>query len=68
MAYDYIRRAYGIPVRPGSRVRLEGTAHHGTVMPCPASQQHYVRVLFDEFPRAVPVHPQSLIYESEVSQ
>lgn len=62
MMYDYIERAYGLRVRQGMRVRLEGTQRFGTVIEEAPSHGHYVQVRFDGERQPGLCHPNSLEY------
>lgn len=63
MAYDYIKRAYGLTFKVGQRVAFveEGCPRReGIVRRSISSAEHYVAVLFDGDRNKVPCHPRSL--------
>lgn len=60
MAYEYIKRAYGLSFRPGQRVKHTVTGKRGHVRRESPSAGHYVMVLFDEARHALPCHPEEL--------
>lgn len=65
MAYDYVRRAYGVDPVVGARVRhteLKGARAFGTIAREDRSQGHHVMVRFDGRSWADPCHPTSLDY------
>jgi hypothetical protein len=62
--YAYVNRAYGLNVKPGTRVVMAG--HRPTeegVVVRKASYDHYVHVRFNGQSFDVPVHPMDLTYE-----
>lgn len=64
MAYDYIKRFYGVnPVR-GQRVRHQVTNKVGTICQA-AGDPQYVSVRFDDRSHSVPCHPTELDYLAE---
>ncbi len=61
--YDYVRRAYGVDPRPGSRVRHTETGEYGTIARLrPKDAAHYVHVVFDGQKHSAPCHPTALDY------
>ena len=63
MAYDYVRRNYGVDPIVGERVRLENSDREGVIARESPGQGHYVMVRFDGGPRrSMPCHPTSLEY------
>lgn len=60
MAYEYIKRTYGLTFVPGQRVRHSVTGGDGTVKREAASMGHYVMVAFDGRKHASPCHPEEL--------
>lgn len=54
MAYDYIRRVYGVGFNPGERIAVDGKP--GTVTK-PRDDLHYVRVRFDGQKHISNAHP-----------
>jgi hypothetical protein len=65
MAYDYIRRTYGIDVRVGVRVRHTVTNRLGTVGREKKGEGNYVSVKFDRNSFPLPCHPQELEFNPE---
>ena len=68
MAYDYIKRAYGVDPAVGARVRhteMKGPRSYGTIAREAPSQGHHVMVRFDGQKFASPCHPTSLDYAPE---
>ena len=63
MAYDYIRRAYGVDPIVGKRVRHAITGDSGTIARENRSASHYVHVRFDGQKHAAPCHPTELEYQ-----
>jgi hypothetical protein len=61
MAYEYVKRTYGVNPVPGERVRLENTQREGTIARR-TSYDHHVWVVFDGQKHALPCHPRSLEY------
>lgn len=56
MAYNYIRRIYGVCFRPGRRISVDG--REGTVMRAKrGTDPQYVRVRFDGEKHPVECHP-----------
>lgn len=66
MAYDYIKRFYGVTPIRGRRVRHTETGQMGTIMRERASHGHYVRVRFDDTGPGFS-HPTSLDYSPEIT-
>lgn len=63
MAYDYIKRAYGLTFTPGDRVQHTVTGKMGTVKRGQyhyAGGSHYVNVTFDGQRHSLPCHPEEL--------
>lgn len=60
MAYEYIRRSYGLDFTPGDYVRHTETCRVGRVARESASAGHYVQVIFDGDRHALPCHPAAL--------
>lgn len=64
MAYEYVKRAYGVFPVVGERVRgIEGLARYGlgTIQRESRSQPHYVMVKFDNG-KSGPCHPTEIEY------
>jgi len=74
MAYEYVKRAYGVDPVVGARVRhteMKGARSYGTIDREDPSQGHHVMVRFDGQNFASPCHPTALDYapvEAETSQ
>lgn len=65
MAYDYVKRAYGVDPKVGQRVRMnEGCEprKEGVIAPESPSHGHYVQVRFDGQNFASNCHPTSIDY------
>lgn len=62
MAYDYIKRAYGVDPREGQRVKHTVTGEFGTVTAEDPGQGHYVQVQFEGRRFSLPCHPTELEY------
>lgn len=58
MAYDYVRRTYGVDLKVGQMVRHTVTGNSGFVAREKKSQGHYVQVLFGF--ALLPCHPTEL--------
>jgi hypothetical protein len=54
MAYDYIRRTYGVDPKIGQRITMDGRL--GTIIR-PQGDPQYLNVRFDGQKHTVPVHP-----------
>ena len=64
MAYDYVKRTYGVDPVVGARVRhteMKGPRSFGTIAR-EGSAGHHVMVTFDGHGHASPCHPTSLDY------
>lgn len=61
MAYEYVKRTYGVDPQIGGRVRLEHTGKEGAIA-ARSSYDAYVWVTFDGQNFASPCHPKSLEY------
>lgn len=66
MAYEYVKRTYGVPVEVGQRVTFKGEGKQGTVVSRRTYDQ-YVYVRFDGVKFAVRVHPDDLEYGDKPS-
>lgn len=67
MAYEYVKRYYGVPAEPGTRVLMPG--HRPTeegVIARKRCYDQYVHVRFDGQTFSVPVHPLDLVYVSSI--
>lgn len=64
MAYDYVRRVYGVDPVVGARVAHTVTKKVG-VIARERSPLHYVHVRFDGQKHALPCHPTELDYAAE---
>jgi hypothetical protein len=64
MAYDYVRRAYGVEPKVGQRVIFTEYKERpeGTILPEDTSRSHYVMVRFPNVTWPAPCHPKSLEY------
>jgi hypothetical protein len=65
MAYDYVKRTYGVNPVVGARVRhpeMKGPRSFGTIARENPSQGHHVMVRFDGQNFASPSHPTALDY------
>lgn len=65
MAYDYVKRMYGVDPIVGARVRhteLQGARSFGTIAREKPALGHYVMVRFDGQNFALPCHPTALDY------
>jgi hypothetical protein len=62
MAYDYVRRAYGVDPKVGQRVRHLEIDRFGTIVQENKSASHYVQVKLDGQRFASPCHPAALEY------
>lgn len=62
MAYDYIKRTYGIEPKIGERVQHTVTKRFGKIMREKPSEANYVRVMFDGLGFGMPCHPEELDY------
>ncbi len=67
MAYEYVKRAYGVDPQIGGRVRLEHTGKEG-VIAARAAYDNYVWVTFNGVNFATPCHPKSLEYLPAASE
>lgn len=54
MAYDYIRRTYGVDAKPGQRITVDGKP--GVVVR-PQGDPAHLQVRFDGQKHTVPCHP-----------
>ena len=54
MAYDYIRKAYGVDFKPGERIAMDGKLG---VIVRPRNDPQYLRVRFDGTKHVMNVHP-----------
>ena len=61
MAYDSVKRTYGLNPVPGERFRLEDSTLEGFISRR-NSYDNYVWVTFDGSKQSVPCHPKSLEY------
>lgn len=61
MAYDYVKRAYGVNPIIGQRVTHTVTKKSGAITRA-SSDAHYVHVRFDGQKHALPCHPTELEY------
>jgi hypothetical protein len=57
MAYDYVKRTYGVEPKVGQRVKHTVTGNSGVVAREDKGQAHYVQVKFDGKRFALPCHP-----------
>lgn len=64
MAYDYVRRTYGVCPIVGRRVTHTVTAKIGTIAREDKTQGHYVQVKFDGQKFNSPCHPTELDYQA----
>ncbi len=64
MAYEYVKRSYGVPAEVGMRVTFneEGSPRKDGVIVGKRQYDHYVHVRFDGCKFDVPCHPMSLDY------
>lgn len=62
MAYDYIKRMYGVDAVPGRRVFQTETKELGTILPESPTHGHCVRVQFDDGSIGLN-HPRALDYD-----
>ena len=62
MAYDYIKRMYGVQPVIGNRVRHTVTNREGVISREDKNQGHYVQVKFDGQKHSLPCHPDELRY------
>jgi hypothetical protein len=62
MAYDYIRRVYGVDPVPGQRVEHTVTGKSGVITRDSGAAAHYVKVRFDGQTFTSPCHPTELKY------
>ncbi len=62
MAYDYIKRTYGVEPMVGKRVKHTVTHRFGKIVREKPSEGNYVRVIFDGLGFAMPCHPTELDY------
>jgi hypothetical protein len=60
MAYDYIKKRYGLDFAVGMGVQHTVTKKFGKVAREAASQGHYVQVKFEGSKYAAPCHPEEL--------
>ena len=60
MAYEYIKRAYGLTFTIGMRVRHTVTRKSGFVRRSGSVSDNYVSVRFDNLNHNRPCHPQEL--------
>ncbi|MEC7798106.1 MAG: hypothetical protein VX755_12395 [Pseudomonadota bacterium] len=68
MAYEYVKRAYGVNPVPGARVQHTETKKFGTIARV-RTDDNYVHVRFDGQGFHLPCHPKALDYDPvEVSQ
>jgi hypothetical protein len=64
MAYEYVKKYYGVDPKPGMRVTTEDGKKSG-VIARKASYNNYVYVKFDGAKFSVPCHPLDLVYPSK---
>lgn len=62
MAYEYVKRMYGVNPVPGEAVYHTVTKLYGIVKRESKSQAHYVMCRFDGNASTVPCHPTELQY------
>jgi hypothetical protein len=62
MAYEYVKKYYGVQVEPGDRVRMKGLSPREGIVARKRSYDQYVHVKFEGTKFDVPVHPGDLIY------
>lgn len=65
MAYDYVKRTYGVNPRVGARVLHTVTNRLGSIAREDPSQAHYVQVRFDGMGHKRPCHPEELNYNPQ---
>jgi hypothetical protein len=65
MAYEYVKRTYGVPVEVGQRVRMKDSPRRKRegVVVAKRTYDNYVHVRFDGQNFDVPVHPFDLEYD-----
>ena len=63
MAYDYIKRNYGVSPEPGMVVYHAVTKRYGVIKRENRSASHYVQVTFEGDRHALPCHPTELHYD-----
>lgn len=62
MAYEYVRKAYGVNPVVGARVQHTETKKLGVISRESKGQGHYVMVKFDGQKFSLPCHPDALDY------
>jgi hypothetical protein len=62
MAYDYVKRMYGVNPVVGSTVTHTITGRSGVITRESPGMGNYVRVRFDGQKHSLPCHPEELIY------
>lgn len=62
MAYEYVKRTYGVEPKIGARVRHTENEKTGVIVRPAASSDHYVFVRFDGQKHGSPCHPLALDY------
>ena len=62
MAYEYVKKFYGVNPEVGMRVTTQDGKKSGMVV-AKRSYDHYVHVRFDGQKHDVPCHPLDLVYE-----
>lgn len=62
MAYEYVKKSYGVFPEVGARVRHNETNKSGVISREDKSMSHYVMVKFDGRKFASPCHPTALDY------
>jgi len=65
MAYDYVRRTYGVDPKVGARVRHTVTKQFGHIAREDRGQAHHVMVKFDGKGFSLPCHPTEIDYSPE---
>jgi hypothetical protein len=70
LSYEYVKKAYGVPVEVGQRVTFNerGCARKEGVVVGKREYDHYVHVRFDGSDFDVPCHPLSLEYTKRGSE
>lgn len=65
MAYEYVKKCYGVNPVPGKRVKvagdIPGNQRQGTISR-KRHYDHYVYVRLDDYSKSVRCHPLDLIY------
>lgn len=67
MAYEYVKKTYGVQPEPGMRVAIEYSKQTGTI----ARKRHYTHYVFvklDGHKHSRPYHPLDLIYPEAPSE